>query len=374
MRVLIATHSRDRGSTSRTLEGWVHHLPAHGIDPVVTIGGSGPLLDVLASMGVVVHVEPIRVFPNRLWPVPFARAVLRYARLIRRLRPSLIHVNEHEHYPVVGYAARLTGTPTVVHIRFRPTREHCAWLFKRSAPERVFFTSETQMRQVAPLLDGIVPETRRRLLRNAVDLSSFRPDPDARARLRAAWGLDDETCAVGTASSISPRKRLDHFIAAIRAARDAGAGVHGFIAGMPYFDEDHRELARLERLVQDLGLTRDVTFLGYVEPVKPLYDAFDICLSTSEYESFGMTVLESMSAGCPVVAYPGGAVEEVLDDAGLIVSDGDQAALTSAVLDLTRSVDRRRQLAERGRDRAAQFDIRRATAELAAEYHAVGAH
>jgi glycosyltransferase involved in cell wall biosynthesis len=65
-------------------------------------------------------------------------------------------------------------------------------------------------------------------------------------------------------------------------------------------------------------------------------------------------------------------VEEVLDDAGLIVSDGDQAALASAVLDLTRSIDRRRQLARRGRDRAAQFDIRRATAELADEYRAVG--
>jgi glycosyltransferase involved in cell wall biosynthesis len=372
MRVLIATHSRDRGSTSRTLEGWVRHLPDHGIDPVVTIGGSGPLLDVLASMHVGVHVEPIRVFPSRLWPVPFVRAVWRYARLIRRLRPAVIHVNEHEHYPVVGYAARLTATPVVVHIRFRPTREHCAWLFKRSAPARVFFTSETQMRQVAPLLDDIVPEARRRLLRNAVDLSSFRPDPDARARLRNTWGLDDETCAVGTASSISPRKRLDHFVAAIKAARDAGARVHGFIAGMPYFDQDHRELARIERLVEDLGLTRDVTLLGYVEPVKPLYDAFDLCVSTSEYESFGMTVLESMSAGCPVVAYPGGAVEEVLDDAGLIVSDGDQAALASAVLDLTRSIDRRRQLARRGRDRAAQFDIRRATAELADEYRAVG--
>ena len=84
---------------------------------------------------------------------------------------------------------------------------------------------------------------------------------------------------------------------------------------MPYFPEDHEELARLRRLVTELSLDDRVGFLGYVEPVKPLYDAWDMCLSTSEDQLFGMTVLESMAVACPVVAYPGGAVEEVVDDA-----------------------------------------------------------
>ncbi len=37
MRILLATNSRDRGSTSRTLESWVRMLPAYGIEPTVTV-------------------------------------------------------------------------------------------------------------------------------------------------------------------------------------------------------------------------------------------------------------------------------------------------------------------------------------------------
>jgi glycosyltransferase involved in cell wall biosynthesis len=372
--VLLATHSSDRGSTSRTLEGWVRRLPDHGIAPTVTIGGEGPLLDALRSAGVPVEVQPIRVFPSKTWPFPFLAAVLRYARAIRRVGPDLIHVNEHEHYPVVAYAARLTSTPLVVHVRFRPMREHCAWLFKRPYdPVRVFFTSETQQTEVGPNLEGIVPRDRWRLLRNAVDLSAFEPDAEARTRMREAWGLSPGTVALGTASSISPRKRLDHFLRVVSDLRGDGLDVRGFIAGMPYFAEDHAELDRLRRLVSELDLVEAVTLLGYVEPVKPLYDAWDVCFSTSEYESFGMTVLESMACGCPVVAYPGGAVEEVLGDAGMIVPDGDGVALADAARRLVRSPELRAALAERSRRRAACFDIAASTAELAREYRSVAA-
>ena len=336
--------------------------------------GRGPLLDALLSAGVRVAVRPIRVFPSKLWPVPFAIAVWRYARLIRRVKPDLVHVNEHEHYPVVAYAARLTSTPVVAHLRFRPTREHCEWLFKPPyQPIRLFFTSETQMREVAPNVRGLVPEDRWRLLPNAVDLAAFRPDAAARAQLRARWGIDDAVCAIGTASSISPRKRLDHVVRVVAAVDAAGVPVRGFIAGMAYFPEDHEELARLRRLVTELSLDNRVSFLGYVEPVKPLYDAWDMCLSTSEYESFGMTVLESMAVGCPVVAYPGGAVEEVVDDAGVIVEDGNVTALGHAVSRLARDAEARASLAERGRHRALAFDLAIATADLAREYRLAAA-
>src|SRR4051794_32309453 len=107
MRVLLATNSRDRGSTSRTLESWVRLFPSHGVQPTVTIGGDGPLLSALRTSGVDVHVHPIRVFFGGRRPLPFLREM---ARLVWRLwtkRIELIHVNEHEHYPVVARAASI---------------------------------------------------------------------------------------------------------------------------------------------------------------------------------------------------------------------------------------------------------------------------
>jgi glycosyltransferase involved in cell wall biosynthesis len=73
------------------------------------------------------------------------------------------------------------------------------------------------------------------------------------------------------------------------------------------------------------------------------------------------------------VAYPGGAVEEVVDDAGVIVEDGNVTALGHAVSRLARDAEARGSLAERGRRRAMAFDLAIATADLAREYRLAAA-
>ena len=372
MRLLLATNSRDRGSTSRTMEGWVRLLPASGVDPVVTVGGDGPLLSALETAGVDVHTHPIRVFFERRHPWPFLREAARMAWRIRRSRVQLVHVNEHEHYPVVARAAALARVPTVVHLRFRPDAAMCRWLFRPPyTPQRLFFTSQTQMDDSADAVAPVVPRDRWRLVYNGLDLERFGLDPSARARLRGEWHLGPDTLAIGTASSISPRKRLSHFIRLISHLRSSGIDARGFIAGQPYFGEDEEELRALHALTAALDLGDSVTFLGYVEPSEPLYYAWDICVSTSAYETFGMTMLEAMACGCPVVAYPGGSVAEVVGDGGRIVEDGDEEALVRAVRSLAIDPSRRAQAAVAARARAERFDLRKSVELLVQEYRAV---
>ncbi len=372
MRLLLATNSRDRGSTSRTLESWVRMLPAYGIEPTVTVGGDGPLLQALLASGVNVHTHPIRIFFNRRRPAPF---VLGMARLVWRLRSrriDLVHVNEHEHYPVVALAAYLTRIPTVVHLRFRPDAAMCRWLFKPPfVPARIFFTSQTQMDDSTAAVEPSIPRDRWRLVYDGLNPEVFGVDRSPRARLRAEWALGPNSIAIGTASSISPRKRLDHFVRVIASLVAAGLDVHGFIAGQPYFPEDDAELRALKALTEHLGVSDRLKFLGYVEPAEPLYHAWDICVSTSAYETFGMTVLEAMACGCPVVAYPGGSISEVVGRAGTIVPDGDEAALAAAVRELACDATRREVAASCERNRAAQFDVRKSLDLLVSEYRAV---
>jgi glycosyltransferase involved in cell wall biosynthesis len=371
-RILLATNSRDRGSTSRTLEAWTHLLPEHGIAPIVTVGGEGPLLTALQSADIPVYEHPIRYFFDRRRPIPFLAAILKLAWRIRRSGAELVHVNEHEHYSVVSRAAYLARVPLVVHIRFKPEAAMCRWLFKPPyTPLRVFFTSRTQMRDAEDAVAQAVPRDRFRLIYNGLDLNRFGHDVSARARLRGDWGLDAETIAIGTASSISPRKRLGDFIRLVVELARTGLRVRGFIAGQPYFEEDRQELASLQQLVVDLDAQRLVTFLGYVEPSEPLYHAWDVCISASEYETFGMTLLEAMACACPVVAYPGGSVEEIVGEGGTIVADGDLPALCAAVSKLASDECHRRQMATVARARAEAFDVRRSVAALVTEYRAV---
>jgi glycosyltransferase involved in cell wall biosynthesis len=372
LRVLLCTNSRDRGSTSRTLEAWVRLLPQHGVHPTVSVGGDGPLRTALGDSGVAVYEHPIREFFDRRRPLPFLKEIARLAIRIRRSRIDLVHLNEHEHYPVVARAAYLAGVPTVVHVRFRVEAGMCQWLFKPPyTPKRVFFTSETQMADVSDAVASAVPRDRWRLIYNGLDLDVFGRDRSARNRTRTEWGLRPSTIAIGTASSISPRKRLDQFLRVIAELVRSGLDVRGFIAGQPYFPEDEAELASLRALAHSLAISDYVAFLGYVEPVEPLYHAWDVCVSTSAYETFGMTVLEAMACRCPVIAYPGGSVAEVVRDGGTLIADNDLAALVDAVRRVASDPVCRADMGARARARAEHFDIRRSVAQLAAEYRAV---
>jgi glycosyltransferase involved in cell wall biosynthesis len=369
LRVLLATNSRDRGSTSRTMESWIRLLPDRGLQPTVTIGGDGPLLTALRTTDVDVHVHPIRVFFDARRPLPFLREMARLVWRLRSKRIQLVHVNEHEHYPVVARAARV---PIVVHLRFRPDAAMCRWLFRPPfTPQRLFFTSQTQMNDSAEAVETVVSRDRWRLVYNGLDLGVFGLDRSARGRLRAEWALESRTIAIGTASSISSRKRLDHFVRLIASLAATGVDARGFIAGQPYFPEDEVELRALKTLAKSLGVESRVCFLGYVEPSEPLYHAWDICVSTSAYETFGMTMLEAMACGCPVVAYPGGSVSEVVGGGGTIVDDGDEAALLAAVSDLAASSPRRQEAATLARARAVHFDVRNSVRLLVEEYQAV---
>jgi glycosyltransferase involved in cell wall biosynthesis len=372
MRVLLATNSRDRGSTSRTLESWVRLLPAYGVQPTVTIGGDGPLLAAMRASGVDVHVHPIRVFFEARRPLPFLWEMARLVWRFRTKRIQLVHVNEHEHYPVVARAAYIARVPIVVHLRFRPDEAMCRWLFRPPfTPRRLFFTSQTQMDDSADAVAAVVPRDRWRLVYNGLNLEVFGIDRSARSRLRAEWGVGPQTVAIGTASSISSRKRLDHFIRLVASLVAEGIDARGFIAGQPYFPEDEEELRRLKDLTVSLGVDQHVTFLGYVEPSEPLYHAWDVCVSTSSYETFGMTMLEAMACRCPVVAYPGGSVLEVVGHGGTIVPDGDEKTLRDAVRELAVNVSSRKEAGERAYLRAARFDVRESVRLLVSEYDAV---
>jgi glycosyltransferase involved in cell wall biosynthesis len=144
------------------------------------------------------------------------------------------------------------------------------------------------------------------------------------------------------------------------------------VAGQPYFADDTSYLHDLQQLVHDHRIETHLTFLGYVEPAEPLYHAWDLSVSTSSYETFGMAVLESMACACPVVSSPGGAVAEVAGDAASIVPDDDEDALFDECLRLARDPEARQKLGARGRERATlEYDIRAIVPLLVGAYREV---
>lgn len=122
-----------------------------------------------------------------------------------------------------------------------------------------------------------------------------------------------------------------------------------------------------------LGLTDRVHILGRIPSAEldALYRSASAMVFPSGYEGFGNPALEAMSLGCPVIVSDGGALPEVVDDAGLTVPVGNIRAMASAINKLLADPLLADDLRRRGFDRANQFDVGIAAWRLAEVYREV---
>ncbi|MEZ0166482.1 glycosyltransferase family 4 protein [Kineococcus sp. LSe6-4] len=130
------------------------------------------------------------------------------------------------------------------------------------------------------------------LVENGVDTGVFRPDPQARHRVRAELGADGPLFAV--VGRLHPQKRVDRSVRLLREFPDATLVLAG----------DGPERPVLEHLARELGVAGRVRFTGALDRsrVPALLAAADVSLLTSQWrEGLPMAVLESLACGTPAV-------------------------------------------------------------------------
>ncbi|MGV9611291.1 glycosyltransferase family 4 protein [Nocardia xishanensis] len=171
-----------------------------------------------------------------------------------------------------------------------------------------------------------------------VDTDVFRPDPEARAELRARYGLGDRPTIL-CLSRLVPRKGQDALIAAMREIRDRVDGAVLVIAGGgPYED-------KLRGLAVALGVTDSVIFTGRVPSAElaahhTIADVFAMPCRTRgaglDVEGLGIVYLEASASGVPVVAgRSGGAPETVLEgETGRVVDGRKVTEIADALVDI----------------------------------------
>ncbi len=176
------------------------------------------------------------------------------------------------------------------------------------------------------------------------------------ARLRDRLRLPHRfVLAVGT---FDPRKRIDLLTQVVRGLRrdhDVGlviAGSQGNFA------------PAVESSIRRAGLSSHARVLGHVgeADLSGLYQLTECLVFTSAYEGFGLPPLEAMAAGSPVAVFDNSSLREVVGDVGLVVEDGDVAAMIASVSGILADPAERHRLGARGRAHSASF-----TWETAAE-------
>lgn len=128
----------------------------------------------------------------------------------------------------------------------------------------------------------------------------------------------------------------------------------------------------IEPVIRAHGLQGRVHLLGRVsdDDRRVLLQAAMACVTPSRYEGFGLTPLEAMACGIPVIAANSSSFPEVIGEAGMLI-EPDRAAVTRAMLQLADAPDVQRRLAVAGLERASQFSWAKAAGATAAVYREV---
>jgi L-malate glycosyltransferase len=177
----------------------------------------------------------------------------------------------------------------------------------------------------------------------------FTPNRSSKGReeVRRELGLSDREFLVLHMSNLRPTKRIDLLLRIIAAARQRDRIRLLILAGAPF--------ASFEPLVDELGLRANVIVKEHGAVVEDFLPASDAGLYTSENESFGLSILETMFFGKPVLAFRIGGIPEVTGDAASLVEFGDISAMASSLDELVSDPKAAKEIGERGRKRAEEF-------------------
>jgi glycosyltransferase involved in cell wall biosynthesis len=274
----------------------------------------------------------------------------RFAQALRRRRVKVLHCHNRMATVYGVPAARLAGVPviictrhaapTIYRSRGRPT------LLERMAIPFVdhFAAVSNEVRETAARFKRL-PAKRSSVIYNGADLQRFRPASPARSA---------EKPALICVARLSPEKRHDVLLAAVRRLLDSGLALDLTVVG------DGPTRPALEKQIADLRLEGAVRLLGMRDDVAELLREADLFTMPSATEGMPITVIEAMACGLPIVATAVGGFLELVKDGenGFLVPVGDADALAQALARLIRDRDLLRRIGAANRRVAEEkFDI-----------------
>jgi glycosyltransferase involved in cell wall biosynthesis len=344
--VLFVTSNSFLRSTTSSLNAIIRRLQPQGLEPVMLFREHGPWVEELEKDGIPCHFAKLRHVDRRR-PVRSLIDTWQLVRLIQRHQIDLVHCNEHENYPAIRVAARWTGRPTVVTFHFKVEQSLCQWLFRKPfQPAGLQFISRAQLDYCRPAVAGTAAEHSIKLLMSGLEVDDFVARGAGEHGLREQWNIASGEVVIGTASALKSHKHLDQFIELIYRLRQRGLPVRGLIAGGGRFADPVYQRT-LETQVRRLGLENHLALLGNLDPLTPFLKSLDLFVSTSEWETFGMSICEAQACGVPTLTYAVGGNPEALPDAWCTAPFGDLDALEAKVAKLVTDAAFRRELGQR---------------------------
>ena len=255
--------------------------------------------------------------------------------------------------------ARAEENESIVRIRSERDTLHRA--------DRIVAVSEHERGNMIDFYEA--PGDRIQVIPCGVDMDVFKPMPRDEARRELGLGDENVLLYVGR---VQPLKGPELLLESV-ARLDLNEGLKVLIVGGDVTGDE--EVTKVRRLAEELGIDHLVSFEGTV-PHRRLvhyYNAADLCVVPSFYESFGLVAAEAMACGTPVVATAVGGLPETVKDGlnGSLVRDRNPEVLAGKISLLLNDVRLRGLLASQARASVAALDWPTVAGRVAGLYESV---
>ncbi|PKN06773.1 MAG: group 1 glycosyl transferase [Deltaproteobacteria bacterium HGW-Deltaproteobacteria-8] len=383
LKVMHVITGLNLGGAETWLLRLLSRLPAERFDShVVSLLDGGELSGAIRSLGV--PVTSLGMGRG----VPDPRGLVRLARLMRAQRPQVVQTWLY-HADLLGLlAARWSGCGAAVSwglrcaymdlarygLGTRMTLSACVAL--SGWPEAV--TANSQAGADHHLALGYRPR-RLVVLENGVDGGRFRPDVEARARLRREWGLSQSTPLIGLVARVDPMKGHAVFCRAAAELSRTRPDARFLFCG----EGTEPGAAELDALIAQHGLAGSAVRLGRREDMAQVYAALDVLALPSLGEGFPNAVLEALSCAVPCACLDAGDARAMCGPGGLVAppalsgpeaTEADRAGyLSQALRELLRlSPAARAEMGRQGREHVlARYGLEQAVERWAAHFESL---
>jgi len=300
---------------------------------------------------------------RRVHPVFDLLSLIFFYRLILKERPLVVHTHTSKAGFIGRLAAKLAGTPVIVHT----PHGHVFFGYFGPLATRLFIFFE---KKTAPLADRIVALTRGELedtvkfgaaprnklciIHSGVDLDKFRSlDPSRIRAFKKSLRIPDKAVLIGTVGRLVPVKGPEFLLEAAKELLPLHPEAYFAFTGDGYLRDS------LERKARELGLEKNILFLGWQDNVPEIIAAFDIFVLPSLNEGMGRVLVEAMALGKPLVASRVGGIPDLVEHGknGFLVPPQDGQGLAKAIQLLLEDGELRAAMGRAGIEIAEKFSL-----------------
>ncbi len=370
MRILHITSHLEIGGITRYIVSLSERLIARGHRVVVASAG-GSVEARATALGVTHWSVPFRTSaefsPQVLW------GTSEVARRLREDPADVIHAHTRVGQVAAELLARRLGIPVVTtwHGIYRPNVGRWLWPCFGNLTMAISDPVYQNLRR-----DFHVPSSRIRRIYNGIDPQQYAVPPTSSLlqAFRERWGLPVDCPIVGAVGRLASGKvkGFDTLLVAAYLLQDLIPEVHFLIVG------DGPRYPFLKDVARRLQVQSRVHFVGAAEDARVPLAVMDLFVFSSRWpEAFGLTLVEAMAAGKPVVATQVGAVPEIVRHGveGWLVPPNDPRAMADGIARLLQDRPMATRMGQAAQVRVREaFGLDRMTREVEAVYREVVGH